>query len=611
MASKKKILDQTTNNNTMILLQPYLVMLLVFFFAVLFAIVTHFYDYRIPIIIGLSVMTCGLGVFTWTASRSRNDFGRQHAVLSMLSAGGWLVSSLIFGLFTPPILLIWLMGGLTLGLSWNIRSAIKTNERSSPIENFFEEINMPGTKWRVTKKTSDVIEGEVSLKRGSGTVDMLQKAKGKLASFFGVPENGIRIMPNTDNASKATMKIVARDMLKEKREYKFSLPESVLTVNDPMEIGWYEDGKPEKFSLHSKDLGAAHMLVQGMNGSGKSEAAKVIFAECFKREEIEIWVIDTTKGSQTLGLLTPYLDWVIDDERIADLLFKKFKKIIKDRADYLGSKHYAKWEPGCGLTFVYVHIEEASGLIANNPAFIKMMETARSVGVQITASLQRASYVAIDTAARAQFSAVLCFGVQTIEDAMFALPDEVIDAGANPSIWKNRKQGYNYLAHPTADDEYWITPARTFLISNEELIEAGENRVDHELDPVTMKAVGDLYHATLDNDPDNDEEELEEIFPEQEREELEEELNKELVSQYGDNVLDFDVKEPMPPEEARQVLEDKLQDLRDSGVHEFTAPELGEVLVATGRSRAWLRKILEKKVADSELDKEDFTYRFM
>lgn len=607
--ARKKLLDKSTSNNSMILLQPYLAMLLVFFLAIIFALVVHFFGYKLQITLGLAAATLGLGAFTWKASRARNDFGRHHAVLTMLSVGGWLIASIHFGLLAPGIFLIWLMGGLTLGLSWNIRSAIKTNERQTPIEDFFEEINMSGTRWRITKKTKDVIEGEISLKRGSGTVDMLQKAKGRLASFFGVPENGIRIMPNSDNASKATMKIVARDMLKEVREYKFE-PE-VLTANDPMTIGWYEDGKPERLSLHSKDLGAAHMLVQGMNGSGKSEAAKVIFSECFKREDIEIWVIDTTKGSQTLGLLAPYLDWVIDDERIADLLFKKFKKIIKDRADDLGNKHLAKWEPGCGLTFLYVHIEEASGLIANNPAFIKMMETARSVGVQITASLQRASYVAIDTAARAQFSAVLCFGVQTIEDAMFALPDEVIDAGANPSIWKNRKQGYNYLAHPTADDEYWITPARTFLITNEELEKAGEQRVAHTLDPVTMAAVGDLYQATMDDDPDNDEEELEEYFPKKEQEELEEELNKELEAKYGDAVLDFDVPDEMSPQDARQVLEDKLKELKDSGIREFTAPELGEVLVKTGRSRAWLRKILEKKVQDSELDKEDFTYKFM
>lgn len=607
--AKKKLIEKSTNNNGMILLQPYFAMLLVLFLALVFSIITYFYGYNVIIMVALGVATTGLGAFTWKASRSRNDFGRHHAVLTMLSIGGWLIASVNFGLFTPGILLTWLMGGLTLALSWNIRSAIKTNERQTPIEDFFEEINMAGTRWRITKKTKDVIEGEISLKRGSGTVDMLQKAKGKLASFFGVPENGIRIMPNTDNASKATMKIVARDMLKEVRKYTFT-PER-LTANDPMTIGWYEDGKPEMFSLHSKDLGAAHMLVQGMNGSGKSEAAKVIFSECFKREELEIWVIDISKGSQTLGLLEPYLDWVITDERIADLLFKKFKKIIKDRADYLGKKHLPKWEPGCGLTFLYLHVEEASGLIANNPAFIKMMETARSTGIQITASLQRASYVSIDTAARAQFSAVLCFGVQTIDDAMFALPDEVIDAGANPSIWKNRKQGYNYLAHPTADDEYWITPARTFLVTNSELQTAGENRVDHELDPVTMAAIGDLYHAEMDEDPENDEEELEEYFPTKEQEELDDELTRELQAKYGDAVLDFDVPEEMTPEAARQVLEDKLQEFKDSGIREFTAPELGEVLVKTGRSRAWLRKILEKKVQDSELDKEDFTYRFM
>jgi DNA segregation ATPase FtsK/SpoIIIE-like protein len=606
MKRAKKVVEKTSNQG-MLLLQPYFAMGLVGALSVVLWLIGLKANYTAEIAASLGISTSILSLFTWKASQDRREFGRFHSLLSMIASGGFIMAMVIAGP-SPSIFLVWLLGGLTLGLSWNIRHAIRSEPREDPIDKFFTDAGMPGTRYKFTKRGKDTAEGVINLKRGSNTVDDLQKLQPRLASLFGAPANGVRIRTDADDSSKAYFKLVKRDLLKETRPYVWL--DEKLTPNDPMTIGWYEDGTPEQFSLHSKHLGAVHMLIQGMNGSGKSEAAKVIFAEAFKRSETEMWVIDITKGEQTLGVVMPYLDWVITQEKIADLLFKKFPKLVKARADYLGRKRLAKWEPGCGLSFIYLHVEEASGLIANNPAFIKMMETARSVGIQITASLQRASHVAVDTAARAQFSSVLCFGVADISDATFALPDEVTDAGANPAIWKNKRQGYNYLVHPDADDEYWTTPARTLLIENEELEEAGKNRLPHETDPVTLGALGDLYQAELDEDPGNDEEELDDLYPEEEREEVEDDLEalEELKAKH-DVLLEFDKPVKMPAEEAKAVLEEALQDLRAQGT-EFEAPKLADVLLVTGLSRAWLYKQLQVKVDGGELEKEDATYKF-
>lgn len=601
--ASKKVVEKSSNQG-MLLLQPYLAMGLVEALSVLLKIIGDRTGFVEEIAFALSASTIILSYFIWKTSQHRRDFGRIHAVATMVLAGGYSIASLLISPFDPTIFLLWLVGGITIGLSWNIRQAVRSESRDDPVDIFLAENGLAGTKLKFTKRGRDVTEGTVKLKPGT-PLETFQKAQSRLASFFGVPANGVRITPDMENSSKAFLKIVRRDLLRDVIKYEYK-PE-VLTPDDPIEIGRYEDGTKEEFSLHSPALGAVHLLVQGMNGSGKSEAAKVIFAEAFKRTETEMWVIDTTKGDQTLGVVKDYLDWVITDEKIADLLFKKFPRVIKARANYLGSKRLNKWKPGCGLSFIYMHIEEASGLIANNPAFIKMMETARSVGIQLTASLQRASHVAVDTAARAQFSSVLCFGVQDIADAQFALPDEVIDSGANPAIWKNKKQGYNYLVHPDADDEYWNTPARTKLIEDSVLQIAGENRLPHELDHVTLNALGDLYQAELDADPNNDEEELDELYPEEEREQVEEDL-EELKSEYN-TVLDFKKPEELSAEEAKQVFEEKLEDLRSYG-EEFEAPKLTDVLLRTGKSRAWLYKQLMAKVESGELEKEDATYKF-
>lgn len=598
----KKLVDKTTNQSAH-LFQPYLCMLLIGVLSILLWAWAK-RGYATQISFAVLFITILLSWFTWRESKDRSDLGRSHAVITVALSGLWVVLAVLNKPWNPDVLLVWFLGGITLSLTWNIKLVMRSDNRDDAMAIFFKDIGLEGTRLYPTFKSKDKFKATVSLKRGYGTVEALQRAKSRIASLFGAPPNGVRIIPDPDNEAKASLTVVLRDMLKDPVDYSWEYKES--TPNDPFTIGVYEDSEPVKFSLHSPDLGAAHMLIQGMNGSGKSEAAKVMFAEACKIKELEIWIIDTKKGSQTLGFISDKADWVIGEERIADLLFKKFSLIIKARADFLGKKGLEKWEPGCGLSFIYLHIEEASGLISDNPAFIGMMETARSTGIQITASLQRASYVSIDTASRAQFSAVLCFGVSDIADANFALPDEVIDAGANPAIWRNSKPGYAYLVHPTINSEQWTTPLRTFKMNRTSLETAFAERLPNDLDPVTLGALGDLYQAQVDNDPTNDVEENEIFFTEEEQKEVEE-----LQAKF-DVQLDFgDPMEPLSPEDAREVFNEKIKQLQDDGITEFSAPEMGDVIVATGRSRAWLRDRLLELVEQGVLEKEFATYKFV
>lgn len=598
----KKVVEKS-NDLGMHLMQPYLCMLVVGLLSILLWTIGD-NGYRLQICLALGAMSLFIGAFAWNLSQDkRREAGRFLALGTIICTGSWLIFAVIYKPWHPTVALCWLLGGLTVGLMWNIRNFIRTGGRDDAMAAFFKDIGLEGTRMRITSKTAEKIKSTISLKPGSGTVEALQKNKSRIASLFKAPATGVRILPDTDNSAKAYMTVVRKDMLKEVRNYEW-VPHETRTPNDPMTIGVYEDGEPAKFALHSKELGAAHMLIQGMNGSGKSAGAKVMFAEAFKGPETEIWTIDVTKGSQTLGVVESAIDWVITEERIADMLFKKFPILVKARANHLGKQRLDKWAPGCGLSFIYLHIEEASGLIADNPPFIKMMETARSVGIQITASLQRASHVAVDTAARAQFSAVLCFGVQQLSDATFALPDDVVEAGASPEIWRNAKPGYCYLVHPTVDSEQWVTPLRTFKISDEELEKAAAERLPNELDPVTLNALGKLYKAVLDEDPTNDEED-QELFSREEELEVEE-----LESMY-DVELKFDIPESMTVEEARAVLNDRLEDLRESGIKEFSAPEVQDVCALTGRSRTWVYKELLRYVEEGILEKDFAVYKFV
>lgn len=555
---------------------------------------------------GVLACTISLAIFMWRASRTRRDFGRFHSVFTLLSVGIWLGFAILYAPWHPVILIVWIVFGLALCGSWNIRSAIKSEKRDDPMRDFFKDHGLEDTKTTILENTKDRLKGIIQVKRGKNTIDDAQKYKAHLASLFKAPKNAVRIEPDRNDASKGHFTIVRRDLLREVVPFERNIQST--SPNDKFVIGKYETGDPAEFNFHSPRLGAIHMLIQGMNGSGKSEGAKVIFARAFNHRKSATIVVDVTKGNQTLNLAKNGIHLIISEEALAEALFKRFARTIKDRANKLGELNKTKWDEESGLTFLYVHIEEASGLIANNPAFIKMMETARSVGIAITASLQRASYVAIDTAARAQFSAVMCFGVQDIADAQFALPDDVLDAGADPSVWRNSKPGYAYLVHPEVDQEKWVVPLRSSLITDEELYEAANAHEKEPIDPITMASLGDIFEASKTSQVISkptlviDDEELDE-------EETEIEELKELESQFKDAYLKFDEPEvQVSADEAAEILREYISGLKDSGITQFNAPDLSDILLTTGRSRAWLHKQLGKLVNDGTLTKDDFTY---
>lgn len=601
---KYKAIDSITSSG-MVLLKPYLVWILSFILSIVLWLVGHldFFGGQSNLIVGaIAACTIALGAFMWRASRTRRDFGRHHGVFTLASVGVWLGFAVFYAPWHPMVLLVWIVFGLALAGSWNIRTAVKSEKRDDPMGEFFKHHGLDETKTTILENTKDRIRGIIQVKRGKNTIEDAQKYKKHLASLFKAPKNAVRIEPDLNDASRGHFTIVRKDLLNETVRYESSFEET--SPNDKMVVGKYENGDPAEFSLHSERLGAIHMLIQGMNGSGKSEFAKVIFARAFQHRNSAIIVIDVTKGNQTLNLARKGLHLVISEEAIAEALFKRFSRTIKDRADELGKLNKTKWDEESGLTFLYFHIEEASGLIADNPAFIKMMETARSVGIAITASLQRASHVAVDTAARAQFSAVVCFGVQSIADATFALPDDVVTNGADPSVWRNSKPGYAYLVHPEVKQEMWTTPLRSALISDDELMKAAELRELEPIDPITMKSLKDIFDAC---DKPQESVQSETVVADNEEEELDE-----ITSQYENSFLPFDNSEnQMSYQDAMEVLLDKIAGFKEQEKFEFQAPEIAEVLIETGRSRAWLHKQLAKLVSDGSLTKEDFTYRIV
>ena len=398
----------------------------------------------------LSLSTAGLTGLVWHVGRDHSPAGRILTVGSTVLTGAHLVASSIVGPFSSPLVGLWAWLGCTTAVAWVVRLWVARDDAT--VEGAKQRVSMwdqvagktggalQGSMFRAKEVTADSMKGPLQLEPGA-TVKEAQASGATLASVLGIPPGSVTITPDPADASKGELTLVRVDVLRDLVSY--AGPSALGgTPVQPYRIGRYRTAKTAVLPLHIPGFGEVHLLIMGMTGAGKTYGAYQLFAEEFTRTETYTIYVDTVKGAQSLGPIAGGIRWAMRTEAEALALMKALQdRVIPGRAQYLGKRKLKVWEPGCGLVRLRIHVEEGAGLFLGNKAFTRVLERARSVGVQLTVSLQRPSYTTLDVSARSQFGAVWCFGVFDSDDAKFAMPDEVLDAGADPSVWKNKLPG--------------------------------------------------------------------------------------------------------------------------------------------------------------------------
>jgi hypothetical protein len=449
---------------------------------------------------GLTTSTFAIAWLVLVAGRDRTPIARLHSLVTTVLVGLHLIASSQLGPWSSPLIDLWLWGAATVVTTWSIRLRIASSATLHGGSIWDQTLAIAGIegRFRPTKATAERVQGTLQLNAGE-TVDDAQKRLPALASALAVPPSGVRMTVDPDNASRAGLTVVRHDVLR--RPIPYQGPSLIGgSCAEPYRIGRYEDMEPALLPIDIPGMGLSHLLVQGMTGAGKTGAANVIMAEKFTRVDVYTIVIDTVKGPQTLRPWLPGLDWVEQTESRALALFNCLKdNTIPYLSNQLGRLGLDKWKPGCGLPRLDIHIEEASGLVSGCPDFARVCERSRSVGIGLTASLQRSSYTSIDVAARSQFGTVLCLGVKEEEDARFALPDEVVDAGADPSRWQNRQPGCAFLTGPGIAKDRWTTPLRIELPTVDELLLLARYNGQHgaQLPEGIAATFGELYTSRV------------------------------------------------------------------------------------------------------------------
>jgi hypothetical protein len=598
----------------------------------------------------LSLSTAGLAAMVWHIGRDHSPVGRILGIGSTVLTGAHLIAASIVGPFSSPLIGMWGWLGGTAVAAWVVRLWVARDDatvqgakaRASGWDSIAGKVGgaLTGSSFQPKEVTADSMKGPLALEPGE-TIKDAQTSAQTLASVLGIPPASVTITPDPADASKGELSLVRVDVLRDVVPY--GGPSALGgTAVQPYRIGRYRNAKPALLPLHIPGFGEVHLLIMGMTGAGKTMGAWQLIGEEFTRTETYTIYVDTVKGAQSLGPIAGGIRWAIRTEAEALALMKALKdRVIPGRAQYLGKRRNGKrglkaWEPGCGLVRLRIHVEEGAGLFLGDKAFTRVLERARSVGVQITLSGQRFSYTSIDVSARSQFGAVWCFGVSDSEDAGFAMPDEVLAAGADPSVWKNKRPGCSYVVAPGIDDDDHVVPLRAELPLEEELEQLAEySRLKgSELDQFTADLFGELYTSRIpvaemladDNPPDAVEDDDEdEDWTDGEDEDVQEPPWQPSESDPEPDVQP-DIDDPitavpemslgerpvkLPPAEARERFETRLRSLQEQGATSVTVKDLTPVALEAGMTASWLYKQLGQRVDSGHLERTDSGWRFV
>jgi hypothetical protein len=412
-----------------------------------------------------------LAAVTYGQSHARGMWGRVHTTATTFLGGLWVCGATFQGPTNPVMGRIALVGGVTLALSWNIRSAIRQRGLDTPgaindklgflFGHGAENAGMPAIEARTIKATAHKVEGEVQLEQGRQTAADLQKKIEYIESGIPLPPGSITTALDPDDASKA--KVTISDPRVMKNPIPWPGPSRPGTsMAEPIRVGVWQDLDEIEYTIVGH-----HVQMMGQTGAGKGFGGAWNFlAEAMTRYDVAIFAADITKGEQTLGPMRAALHRFETTKAGTKAMLAELQSKVKERTDYLSSKRLAKWKPGCGLAYWLIWLEEFPDIYdaltdAEQEQFLSMLKAIRSAGGTIVFSLQRSDYTQMPTLARGQL-AKMCFGVENSADASFGLSDKQQDAGARPELWSNKQPGMAYLDAPSIPDERIAMPLRTY-----------------------------------------------------------------------------------------------------------------------------------------------------
>ncbi|ARZ67234.1 sporulation protein SsgA [Streptomyces albireticuli] len=488
-----------------------------------------------PAGVGLTLASVALTGATWMMGKSTSHQRRLHSAVTVAAGSAWVTAACLAGATAGPVDDLFLMGGPVIALSWNVRMVLRHNPEApggSTDGGLLEKVGLARALIGASKVEPNRVTAPVALDPGEQTNDDVTKALARIASALDLPTSAIRYHADPASARRGDLVIVPDDMLATVMDWEG--PSNLGgSIADPLLIGRYDDGAPLVLWLPGDpEIGrnSTHVLIAGGTGSGKGDAALNLLSEILSRRDVIVWFSDP-KAFQDFAPLRPGLDWAVEGGTGTEIMVEAVKAAIPARTRWLGAHGYRQWVPeaaqqqndpahscrsdgracGCeGMPFLLSWFEEAANTLRDlgDDAFTGMSQEARSAGISVIVSLQRPSYDQMSTSTRASLPSVIALGCDP-RDEGFSLPETVIDAGAHPGAWGNRRPGYCYVVSPGIPEDRYPAPGRTLAfptrtVKTMERLAAWAQANGAHADPITSGAASGVAGRAYTGRPTTD-----------------------------------------------------------------------------------------------------------
>ncbi|MFI0367570.1 hypothetical protein ACH35V_06795 [Actinomadura sp. 1N219] len=597
---------------------------------------------------GLTLGTGVLSGVTWLVSHTRGILGRGSATVTTFATGMWVTSCSVAGIGQPVVTWFFLAGGVVTCTGWNIRTVIRSKAGLSgvtdPLAFLFDQgkdrTGLDGARLATVKAGDRKIDAAMALPAGQKTVSDVQKKTEHIEGAMGLPPGTITVAADTDRADRAKVTLSDPRIMRAPIPWPGpSLPGA--SIAEPVRPGVWQDGDDV-----ADTIPGSHRQFMGKTGSGKSiGGAWDYLAEIITRHDVAVFAADITKGEQTLGPLRPALHRFETTKTGVRSLINHLQAQLKPRTDWLSARGYVNWEPGCGLAYWVLWLEEFPDIgealgDKGMDTFLKLLKALRSAGGSIVMSLQRSDWTQMPTIARGQLANV-CFGVANSHDAAFGLSEAQDDAGARPELWGSSQPGMAYLDAPGIPAERIAMPLRTFAWLDAHGKPDTAAIAAHAADWPAASKTADEFTAAIttsattggtaaarpvaeidppDTAQDNDEREdddrgwsaADDLTTEDPDPTITADMDDPIVDDPDDQEWEFTRPEPaMTAAQARQALRDRIAAWHAEGRADFTTADLSEIWTSAGLSRQWAQNQIRRLREHGVLGYDDDAQRHL
>lgn len=414
----------------------------------------------------LTAATIALSTVVWCLTHDRGRWGRWHGTVTTAAAGTWITAATVIGagdaVTVSPFIPV---GWVSLVITWNLRAVIRTTDGEyggDRLRDLFaphaKTVGLDGSTLRTKKTEPHKITAQMELANGK-TADDAQKAAPAMESAMGMPPGSILPTANADRADRADVAITDPRLLQRPIPWPGpSMPGA--SIAEPLRPGLWQDGQDVQYTIINH-----HLQISGMTGSGKSfGGAWNLLGEIITRHDVAVLGADITKGDGTLGPLAPALHRLETTAQGARELLAEVLNEVKPRQNHLTRKGLKKWEPGCGLSYWVVWLEECPDVLdaLDIDNVVKLLRIARSAGITLVLSLQVATWDQLPTALR-KLLYKMCFGLSDSDDREYCLtPAQHKIKTARPELWMADCQGMALLHAPSIPSDRIAMALRTY-----------------------------------------------------------------------------------------------------------------------------------------------------